>query len=345
MQLEKMLQFTARMCEAGSLPWVGDADDGYVLQLGGATADPLELLACGAALFERADFKRIAGGYRETAWWLLGAEGKRRFDAIEAAGPPPPLTPRAFEDAGYYLLQHGRPGSPDAISVLFDCGELGFGSLAAHGHADALSFTVRALGGDLLIDPGTYDYFTYPAWREYFRSTRAHNTIAIDGENQSVPLGSFLWGDRAQARCVAFEGKGDRQVVAGEHDGYRRLLDPVLHRRTIELDASTRTIIISDDLEMKGSHRVDLYFHFAPRCGIGDPAGRTIAVETAGGRATLTVDARLKVSSLRGSEDPIAGWASSGYHRREAAWTVSAGAVLSGHARLVTTIVLEPRTE
>jgi uncharacterized heparinase superfamily protein len=342
-QLERMLQFTARMCEAGSLPWVGDADDGYVLHLGGATADPLELLACGAALFGRADFKRVAGGYRETPWWLLGEEGKRRFDAIDIAGPPQPLTPHAFEDSGYYLLQHGRPGAPDAISVLFDCGELGFGSLAAHGHADALSLTVRALGGDLLIDPGTYDYFTYPAWREYFRSTRAHNTIAIDGENQSVPLGSFLWGDRAQTRCVAFDANGNRQVVAGEHDGYKRLPDPVVHRRTIELDTSTRTITVTDDLAMTGSHRVDLYFHFAPRCRILDPAARTIVVETDGGRATLAVDERLTVSSVKGSEDPIAGWASRGYHRREPAWTASAGAVLSGNARLVTTIVLEPR--
>jgi hypothetical protein len=94
---------------------------------------------------------------------------------------------------------------------------------------------------------------------------------------------------------------------------------------------------------MTGSHRVDLYFHFAPRCRILDPAARTIVVETDGGRATLAVDERLTVSSVKGSEDPIAGWASRGYHRREPAWTASAGAVLSGNARLVTTIVLEPR--
>ena len=59
----------------------------------------------------------------------------------------------------------------DRLSVLFDCGELGFKSIAAHGHADVLSFTVRAFGEDLLVDPGTYDYFTFSGWRLYFRGT------------------------------------------------------------------------------------------------------------------------------------------------------------------------------
>lgn len=340
-QVDKMLQFIARMCEGGTLPAVGDADDGYVLHLGGAAADPQELLACGAALFRRPDFKRAAGGYRETAWWLLGDEGKARFDAVDA-GAQPDLTPRAFADSGYYLLQYGQPGSAEAVSVLFDCGELGFGSLAAHGHADALSFTVRALGGDLLIDPGTFDYFTYPEWREYFRSTRAHNTLSIDGVDQSVALGAFLWGDRAEARCLSFEPRAERQRVAGEHDGYRRRADPVLHRRTIELHRATRTIAIVDELDMNGAHHADLHFHFAPRCQLVDQAGNAIVVETGRGRATLTLDARLSVSCVRGSENPIAGWTSSGYHRREPAWTVTAGTTLTGNTRLVTTLALEP---
>ncbi len=57
-------------------------------------------------------------------------------------------------------------------------------------------------------------------------------------------------------------------------------------------------------------------------------------METDRGRATLTLDARLTVSCVRGSEDPIAGWASSGYHRREPAWTVSAGTTLTGNANM-----------
>ena len=83
--------------------------------------------------------------------------------------------PLAFPDAGYYVLRDRAAGSPPPLAVVFDCGNLGFRSIAAHGHADALSLTVSARGDAVLIDPGTYDYFTYRAWRSYFRSTRAHN--------------------------------------------------------------------------------------------------------------------------------------------------------------------------
>jgi hypothetical protein len=38
-----------------------------------------------------------------------------------------------MSDAGYYLLQSGGHAGPDRISVVFDCGELGMGPLAAHG--------------------------------------------------------------------------------------------------------------------------------------------------------------------------------------------------------------------
>ena len=108
--------------------------------------------------------------------------------------------------------------------MVFDCGELGFGSLAAHGHADALSVTVRAGGVDVLVDPGTYDYFTFPDWRRYFRSTRAHNTLGIDGVDQSAQLGLVSVGPPGR-RPAASTGVRVREAdpLPGEHDGYRVL--------------------------------------------------------------------------------------------------------------------------
>ncbi len=102
----------------------------------------------------------------------------------------------AFPDTGLYLLQAGAAASPDRLSVTLDAGPLGYGVLAAHGHADALAVTLRIGGHDVLVDPGTYDYFTHPEWRTYFRGTPAHNTVTIDDANQSEMLGPFLWGRR-----------------------------------------------------------------------------------------------------------------------------------------------------
>jgi uncharacterized heparinase superfamily protein len=82
--------------------------------------------------------------------------------------------------------------------VLLDAGPLGLGSLAAHGHADALSLWASLDGKPLLIDAGTYAYHEDPAWRDHFRSTPAHNTLTLDGKNQSEIHGPFLWGRKAQ---------------------------------------------------------------------------------------------------------------------------------------------------
>ncbi len=179
-RLEKIFEFAATMNEGGKAPpMFGDCDDGYVLDLGGDRGDFRPWLAVGAALFGRRDFKAVAGGYSEAAWWLMGESGRARFDALSEETPLPDLVSRAFPESGLYLLQHGSRNPEARISVVFDCGNLGLGPLAAHGHADAMSFTLRVCGEDVFVDPGTYDYFTHPRWREYFRSTRAHNTVVV----------------------------------------------------------------------------------------------------------------------------------------------------------------------
>lgn len=335
-RLERMLEFVAALTEGGdALPMFGDSDDGYVFDVGTGPCDAWDCLALGAALFARPDFKRLAQGRAEPVAWLLGPAGLACLDGL-APGPERPLAARAFPDSGYYLLQCGSQGRADRISVLFDCGELGFGAIAAHGHADALSFSVRAYGRDLLVDPGTYDYFSFPAWREYFRSTRAHNALVIDGADQSTMLGPFLWGRRARARCVAWRpaaAAGAPLAVSGEHDGYLRLADPARHRRTLELYPESRTLVILDELDAKGGHDVALYFHLAERCLLDGAAGNVFELLLGGSRVTLRIDARLTVERLFGSEAPIGGWVSRGYHRKLPSTTLVARGRSEGSVR------------
>jgi uncharacterized heparinase superfamily protein len=87
------------------------------------------------------------------------------------------------------------------IRIIIDSGELGYLSIAAHGHADALAFTMSVAGKEILVDPGTYSYHTLPRWRNYFRGTAAHNTVVVDGKNQSVIGGNFMWVKHASAAC------------------------------------------------------------------------------------------------------------------------------------------------
>jgi len=337
-RLEKMFEFLAALSEGGDgPPAFGDGDDGYVLDLGQDPHSVREWLAVGAALFGRSDFKALAGRDAESVEWLLGKPGHERLTAV----PDPQnraVASRALKDSGYYLLQYGPSGSADRVSVVFDCGPLGLEPLAGHGHADVLSFTVRAFGKDVLVDPGTYDYFSCPKWREYFRSTRAHNTVVVDGRDQSEMLGLFLWGRKANARCLRWEPSDVGGKVTGEHTGYACLGDPVIHRRTLELDGRERVLVVRDEIMARGKHEVAAFFHFAECCTV-KPAGENhYLVDIGPGTAAIELDRRLQVKSFRGSEDPICGWISRGYHQKEPATSLVGCCTCRGDATLVSRI-------
>jgi len=332
--VERMLEFVATLTEGGPIPKFGDADDGYVLDLGLPGADARGLLAVGAVLFGNGRLKAAAERFQEPARWWLGAAASSRFAAL-----PEPASSRIashpFSDSGYYLLQAGQRGSLDRISVFFDCAELGFGAIAAHGHADALSVALRAFGQDVLIDPGTYDYFTFPEWRRYFRSTRAHNTIGVDGQDQSQMLGPFLWGARASATLLTWEPRPNGGVVAGSQDGYSRLPDPVRHHRRVELDADRRSVFITDTLECRSRHDIEVNFHVAPGVRVDAPVGSRVTLHLREGAVGVVLDPSLSVRLVTGSKSPILGWASHGYHQIQEATTIVASGRIEGTASLV----------
>ncbi len=315
-RLERMFEFLAAFVEGeGSLPMFGDNDDGYVLDLGGREDRARSLLAVAAVVFGRGDLAALSGGSREPLLWLVGKEGLAAHRRMTGDASARVLSSRSLPESGHYLLRAGTSGK-DAICVTFDCAELGFGSIAAHGHADALGFTLRAFGRDILVDPGTYDYFTYPADRRYFRSTLAHNTVMVDWLDQSEMLGAFLWGQRAQSRCLRWEPSPEGGTVAGEHDGYRARAG-VMHRRTISLDGPRGEVRVVDELTGPGRHTAAVCLHLAEPW---EQERERHVFRSGSSRVEIRMDERLRVDVLRGSDGPIAGWVSRGYHRKAPAY-------------------------
>lgn len=281
-RVELMIDFLASLTDvAGRLPMIGDADDGLVVKL---AAEPgfsthASLIATGAVLFNRADLAAKAGALDGKTSTLLGVEAVRRLANLKIRGRHRFRPRQQFAESGYYLLGSAFD-TPDEVRLLADAGPLGYLSIAAHGHADALSFVLNIGDREILVDPGTYSYHTDPAWRRYFRSTRAHNTVGVDNLDQSVQAGNFMWSEHARARCIEFEAVGDQQRFVGEHYGYERLDDPVVHRREIMFDARRQFIEVTDILRCQGEHDARRSWHFAEECQV-DRAGAVLKV-TAG---------------------------------------------------------------
>lgn len=225
-------------------------------------------------------------------------------------------------DAGMTVLRTRTSDGPE-IWARCDAGPHGFLSIAAHGHADALSVEVRVDGVDVLADPGTYCYHGEPKWRAYFRGTRGHNTIEVAGRDQSLSGGPFLWVRQAPTvlRSVSLDADADQVTWSAEHHGYDDLDGGgVVHRRTAELDRSQRRLTITDELR-GATHELVMAWHLGPDVTVS-LSGSTAELSWPGGGGTVHLPRSLSWQSIRASDDPVAGWYSPGFDRKVPAWTL-----------------------
>jgi heparinase II/III-like protein len=344
-RIEAMLDFIASVMDAGgNVPMIGDADDGMVWRL-----SPEEirfpykaLLSLGAILFKRGDFKLKARTLDDRARWLLGAAADAEFQRLDAEKTRLPLR-QAFAEGGYFVLGC-EFDTPNEIRVVADAGPLGYRSIAAHGHADALAFTLSAGGKELLIDPGTHAYHTQERWRQYFRGTLAHNTVRIDGLDQSVSGGNFMWLRKARAGCSLWLSSTEEDSFEGWHDGYMRLDDPVKHRRLIQLHKKTRQVVVEDTLEMEDEHDVEILFHCSEHCRV-DPVPGGYLISRQGASITLLLPAVAGSDSAvhDGGLAPVLGWVSRAFDRREPAPTIVWRARLATRTVLRSEILVKER--
>ncbi len=252
--LERMLTALCLLGRAGPPPQFGDDD-------GGRLFDPrrnrsehlLDPLATGAILFNRGDYKFAARSLPEETIWLLGVEGVRRWDNLEAT--PTTANSAALPAAGFYLLAAPQP----ATQLVLQAGPQGTQS-GGHGHAGALSVCLQSQGRTLLLDPGTYEYVGTGGNRDLFRSTAMHNTLRVDGANQAETASPFSWKRLTRSKAEQWiQGKNFDLVVAS-HDGYQRLVPPVTHRRWI-VSLKNGMYLVRDVVAGQGKHQLDISWH------------------------------------------------------------------------------------
>lgn len=209
-----------------------------------------------------------------------------------------------FNDAGYTIIRcSARPG----LKLLMDHGNLGKPPSYGHGHADALSVIVRLGGKELLTDSGTYTYTGDPLWRNYFRSTRAHNTVCIDGLDQSRQETAFLWSHPFHAELLdSIEGNDGEVRLLARHDGYLHV--GVTHWRSVIVKPSG-VVWILDYLDGTGEHECELNWHLDAKVTWRD--GAYIAELESGSVVMEILGGELAVAS--GQMKPIIAWKSDCY--------------------------------
>jgi hypothetical protein len=239
--------------------------------------------------------------------------------------------PSVAKDAGLIILR-ARRGTPEEIYCAFDAGPHGYLSIAAHAHADALAIELRYGGKPVLVDPGTYLYAG--PWRDYFRSTAAHNTVELGGVDQSTGGGPFLWTTQARATILERNGFNEdarRAMAEAEHDGYARTPFGGHHRRRVSLDRGTQEVVIRDAVSVAHAARCRVHYHLHPdiACELNDGCATLLC-----GDATIHLDLppALAWSAVRGREAPGLGWYSPAYGIKVPTTTLVGEIDLSGSA-------------
>ncbi len=340
--LSSLAEFIARVAQGGeNYPMLGDQDDGYALDLGDHVHNINAVCDLASHLYDKQIFSSSCQPPSETAFWLFNQRKSQQQQM--PAEHNKTLSPHRFDESGYFLLQAGSAAEKNQVSILFDCAELGYTSIAAHGHADALSFVMRINGKDLLIDSGTYDYYSFPQWRSHFRKTKAHNTLEIDGLDQSVMSGPFMWEQHAQAYCLLWEPTDSGGKVAGQHNGYLRLNSPALHQRSLELNSQKKQLQIIDQIHTQGQHDIAVYFHLSEYCKDIAINGHICTLTLDKEQITICLPENLKLFSVTGkpgenTHKASLGWISRSYHQKEPITTLVAEGGITGKQQFKTVI-------
>lgn len=272
----------------------------------------------GSGLRDCADWRRRLRRGEEflVAFALPGGNYPAIGDSDDGCAVAPGLAPqrergfpgeapcRVFPDAGYTVIE-----AAGEARIVFDHAPLGMAPLYNHGHADALSVTLSLSGTELLVDPGTYRYNGAPSWRRYFRGTAAHNTVTVDGLDQAVQQTGFIWSDPYACRLLRRE-ESHCILVQAEHDGYLRLGEPVLHRRTVAVIGERA--VLTDSFQGSGDHEFALHFHLHPSALV-TRSGERWCVSRGDECATLYLAGEGDFELVSGGAGGEFGWYSAAY--------------------------------
>jgi uncharacterized heparinase superfamily protein len=189
-----------------------------------------------------------------------------------------------FAESGYFIHEGAD------VYLIIDGGAISPDYLPSHAHADIFSYELSFNGKLFVVDAGVFEYRA-GEMRDYVRSTRAHNTVCVDGRDQAECWGSFRVGRRYPPYAVGFVKTGYQSRFQGSFDGYARLIgDAITHHRSIVCDEERREIVVEDLLEGRGEHLLESCIHLHPDVELRRE-GRRLFLRRAGVECVIEVAA------------------------------------------------------
>jgi hypothetical protein len=302
----------------GNHPKYGDEDDGRVILPGGnASANNfISILNTASVLFSKPELKRYGAEWDIKSHLLTtrfnGKSVWKQFNYHRS-----PSVSAFYEKEGHFIMRK-HTGINKEIYCHFDAAPLGYLSIAAHGHADALSVIVHIDGHPFLVDPGTYAYHTHADWRKYFVSTLAHNTVTINNTDQAQLSGPTLWLNHYTASPLRIKKTKECDLVTATHNGYRKI--NAGHTRSVEFNKEKDAFTITDNIKVqKAGCLINIPFHLHPSVYVLQTSGNTYILgrkETAS-TLELTFDSATTTTVIEASDDEKLGWYSPSFMKKE----------------------------
>jgi hypothetical protein len=284
--------------DRGHLARIGDDDGGQLFPICGRdSADASDSLALSACLL--GDPSLAVGPVPEEAMWMSGRGAMADSGRTAVAIPSTTLG-----DSGYTICRTAR-----GDHLVFDTGPHGYLN-GGHAHADALSVTLTVSGRPLLVDAGTACYTIDAARRDRFRSTRLHNTLILDGREQSEPAGPFHWARTTAASRLTWHTSPALDYVEGAHEGYA----PLVHRRAVL--SRPGCWIVADRVLGAGDHQAEVHWHLDPRWTVAAGGDGWLRADDGSGDPVWIRSLEGEFAIVRGSDaggEPDLGWVAPAY--------------------------------
>jgi len=329
--IENMTRFlNALSGEKGFVPDIGDSDFAVASGLIPRSNSYYYYVAAAACSMERnSDIKHVPLISQPNEWYCRNKPVNKKHDKSVY-----------FENGGYAVWKNVLP-SGVKVNLCMLLSNLGYGQIAAHGHADALSFTLQINDEPVLIDPGTYAYHNQKKWRNYFKGTRAHNTLVINGLDQADIKGPFLWANKYYVHVDYVVMNKDQFIIKAEHDGYYRDEMVLTHRRELSWHPLLKKWILKDELIGNGNYDAELLFHVHPDRKVVREHSNTFRIIGTDYNLIIKFSAHFQCRVAHGEVNPPLGWFSPVLGEKIPSPTIVAKGNVIGFDNIFTEFVIE----